>query len=178
MKYRFVMAAAGMLLAIGACTLISAKNYAEDLAVVTLTSTAPNAIRQELTVEGEVFFEEISEIKLPAGCTVEAIFAGEGAWLKAEEPILRLKESDLQIAYYEMLLQAEGLEESAFTWSRWFFPNLTLDDGLREIDAYLQEYVRYAVTGRHYKGNYRIRYEQLKDWGYRSLVHEFYRRHG
>ncbi|MCI9142191.1 MAG: hypothetical protein HFH87_06140 [Lachnospiraceae bacterium] len=113
MKYRFVMAAAGMLLAIGACTLISAKNYAEDLAVVTLTSTAPNAIRQELTVEGEVFFEEISEIKLPAGCTVEAIFAGEGAWLKAEEPILRLKESDLQIAYYEMLLQAEGLEETA-----------------------------------------------------------------
>lgn len=74
--------------------------------------------------------------------------------------------------------EAEGLEESAFTWSRWFFPNLTLDDGLREIDAYLQEYVRYAVTGRHYKGNYRIRYEQLKDWGYRSLVHEFYRRHG
>ncbi len=74
--------------------------------------------------------------------------------------------------------EAEGLEESAFTWSRWFFPNLTLDDGLREIDAYLQEYIRYAVTGRHYKGNYRIRYEQLKDWGYRSLVHEFYRRHG
>lgn len=64
--------------------------------------------------------------------------------------------------------------ENDFTWSRWFFPNLTVDTGLREIDVYLQEYIRYAVTGRHYKGNYRIRYGQLKEWGYRSLVHEFY----
>lgn len=66
-------------------------------------------------------------------------------------------------------------EDTDFTWSRWFFPNLTVDDGLRKIDNYFQEYIRYTVTGRHYKGNYRIRYEQLKEWGYRSLVHEFYR---
>ncbi len=61
-----------------------------------------------------------------------------------------------------------------FTWSRWFFPNLTTDKGLKTIDNYLQEYIRYTVTGRHYKGNYRIRYEQMKEWGYRSLVHEYY----
>ena len=67
------------------------------------------------------------------------------------------------------------VEDSDFTWSRWFFPNLTTDRGLFEIDAYFVEYIRYAVTGRHYKGNYRIRYEQLKAWGYRSLVHEYYR---
>ncbi|MDE6063321.1 MAG: hypothetical protein K2G20_01860, partial [Lachnospiraceae bacterium] len=61
-----------------------------------------------------------------------------------------------------------------FTWNRWFFSNLTVDTGLREIDAYMQEYIRYTVTGRHYKGNYRIRYETMKKWGYRSLVHEFW----
>lgn len=61
-----------------------------------------------------------------------------------------------------------------FTWNRWFFPNLTVDTKLKEIDAYLQEYIRYTITGRHYKGNYRIRYETLKEWGYRSLVHEYY----
>lgn len=65
-------------------------------------------------------------------------------------------------------------ESADFTWSRWFFPNLTVDTGLRELDAYLQQYIRYAVTGRHYKGNYRITYQQLKEWGYRSLVHEYY----
>lgn len=66
-------------------------------------------------------------------------------------------------------------EDNAFTWSRWFFPNLTVDTDLKEIDACLRQYIRYAVTGRHYKGNYRISYEQLKAWGLRSLVHEFYK---
>ncbi len=61
-----------------------------------------------------------------------------------------------------------------FTWNRWFFFNLTVDTGLKEIDAYMQEYIRYTVTGRHYKGNYRIKYETMKKWGYRSLVHEYY----
>lgn len=67
-----------------------------------------------------------------------------------------------------------GRDTDDFTWDRWFFPNITEDAGLKEIDAYMQEYIRYTVTGRHYKGNYRISYEQMKAWGYRSLVHEYY----
>lgn len=63
-----------------------------------------------------------------------------------------------------------------FTWSRWFFPNLTTDNGLKEIDAYMQQYIRYCVTGKHNKGNYKITYEQMKVWGYRNLVHEYYRK--
>ena len=66
-------------------------------------------------------------------------------------------------------------EEDEFTWKRWFFPYLTTDRGLKEIDAYMQQYIRHTVTGRHYKGNYRIRYETMKTWGYRSLVNEFYK---
>lgn len=69
---------------------------------------------------------------------------------------------------------SEDTEREDFTWNRWFFSNLTVDTGLRLIDVYMQEYIRYTVTGRHYKGNYRIRYETLKTWGYRSLVHEFW----
>jgi len=61
-----------------------------------------------------------------------------------------------------------------FSWCRWFFPCLTSDEGLKEIDAYMQEYVRFCVTGRHYKGNYRVSYAQMKEWGYKSLVHEYY----
>ena len=64
--------------------------------------------------------------------------------------------------------------EDSFTWCRWFFPNITTDKSLKEIDDYMQEYIRYAITGRHYKGNYRITYEQMKAWGYRSLVNEYY----
>lgn len=68
-------------------------------------------------------------------------------------------------------------QDTDFTWSRWFFPCLTSDAGLKELDAYFQQYIRYAVTGRHYKGNFRIRYETLKKWGYRSLVHAYYESH-
>lgn len=66
--------------------------------------------------------------------------------------------------------------EADFSWSRWFFPNLTTDAGLREIDDYMQQYIRYCVTGRHYKGNYRLSYEQLKEWGYQNLVHAYYQK--
>ena len=69
----------------------------------------------------------------------------------------------------------DELSKDAFTWSRWFFPLLTTDRGLKEIDAYMQKYIRYAFTGRHNKGNYRISYEQLRQWGYVSLVHEYFR---
>ncbi len=62
-----------------------------------------------------------------------------------------------------------------FSWSRWFFPPLTTDGRLKEIDVYMQQYIRFCVTGRHYKGNYRITYEQMKAWGYRSLLHEYYK---
>ena len=67
-----------------------------------------------------------------------------------------------------------GDAQEDFTWCRWFFPNIMVDTSLIEIDKYMQEYIRYIITGRHYKGNYRITYEQMKEWGYRSLVHEYY----
>ena len=65
-------------------------------------------------------------------------------------------------------------ESTEFSWSRWFFPYLTTDAGLKEIDEYMKEYVRFCVSGRHYKGNFRITYDKLKALGYRSLLHEWY----
>lgn len=68
----------------------------------------------------------------------------------------------------------DNSNDNDFSWSRWFFPNLTTVKSLSEIDEYMQEYIRYCITGRHYKGNYRITYEHMKLWGYRNLVHEYY----
>ena len=64
--------------------------------------------------------------------------------------------------------------EDCFTWSRWFFPVITTDKSLSDLDAYLIEYVRYLYQGRHYKGNYRITYEDIKRMGFKSLKHEYY----
>jgi retron-type reverse transcriptase len=68
----------------------------------------------------------------------------------------------------------EGDDPSTLTWSRWFFPLLTQADGLRQIDRYLQDQLRFLATGRHVKKNFSIRYGMLKSLGYRSLVHEYY----
>ena len=66
-------------------------------------------------------------------------------------------------------------ESSDLTWSRWFFPLLTDTCGLKEIDNYLQQYIRYIPCGGFKKANYRIDYKKLKECGYRSLVNEYYK---
>ena len=65
--------------------------------------------------------------------------------------------------------------EDEFSWARWFFPLLTWDGDLKVIDIYIQDYMRYLCTGRFNKANYRTRYSDIKNSGYRSLVNEYYR---
>jgi len=60
------------------------------------------------------------------------------------------------------------------TWSRWYFPVVTTDAGLHEIDLYLQQHLRYLSTGKFGKKNYAVRYADLRRMGYRSLVHAWY----
>lgn len=67
-------------------------------------------------------------------------------------------------------------DADTLTWSRWFFPLITKADGLREIDHYLQQNIRFIATGRHGKGNYKkTSYVRLQQLGYRSLVSEYYK---
>ena len=68
----------------------------------------------------------------------------------------------------------EGEDPDSLSWSRWFFPVINRTEGLKEIDHYYQQSLRYLSTGRHTKTNYRVRYADLKALGYRSLVHEYY----
>ena len=69
----------------------------------------------------------------------------------------------------------EDDDPETLNWSRWYFPVINQIDGLREIDQYLQQQIRFLSTGKHTKANYKVDYETLKRLGYRSLVHEFYR---
>lgn len=64
------------------------------------------------------------------------------------------------------------------TWSRWYFPLLTTDRSLHRLDQYMQECIRYIASGRHTKGNYRLRYETMKEWGYCSLVNRYHKKDG
>ncbi len=69
----------------------------------------------------------------------------------------------------------EDNHANELTWSRWFFPMITTSDGLKKIDNYLVEYLRFLSSGRHCKQNFNIRYNHLKDLGYKSLVNEYYK---
>ena len=75
-------------------------------------------------------------------------------------------------SFDRMFYDLTGSKE--FTWTRYYFPVITTADGLHEIDEYMMMYLRYLYSGRHYKGNYRVRYQDLCRLGYTPLVAEYY----
>ena len=69
----------------------------------------------------------------------------------------------------------EDGDTEMLTWSRWFFPVINQTNGLKEIDHYLQQNIRFLSTGKYNKTNYKTDYAQLKRLGYKSLVNEYYK---
>lgn len=61
------------------------------------------------------------------------------------------------------------------TWARWYFPVITTDETLHELDLYMQYWIRYLATGHHNQKAYEFTYEDRKELGYISLVHEWYK---
>lgn len=60
------------------------------------------------------------------------------------------------------------------TWCRWYFPTITTSKSLHVLDEYMISCIRYIATGKHTKANYNLRYEEIKELGYRSLVNAYY----
>jgi hypothetical protein len=69
-----------------------------------------------------------------------------------------------------------GNDNSELSWKYWYFPTITTSKSLNIIDKYYQQEIRYIVTGRHSKKNYKIvPYNLLKECNYISLVNEYYK---
>ena len=68
----------------------------------------------------------------------------------------------------------ENSSDHDLTWSLWYFPVITTDSSLKEIDHYAQECIRYLLTGKHTKSRFNVRYDEIKNLGYKCLVHAFY----
>jgi len=69
----------------------------------------------------------------------------------------------------------ERRDDNDLTWSLWYFPAINTTASLEMIDHYAQDCLRYLLTGKHTKGRFNVRYEELKDLGYKSLVNEYYK---
>ena len=60
-------------------------------------------------------------------------------------------------------------------WSWWYFPLITTDSSLKQIDSYMQDCIRYVATGKRTKSRFNFSYEQMKDLGMLSLVNMWYK---
>ncbi len=60
------------------------------------------------------------------------------------------------------------------TWARWYFPIINTADGLKELDEYSQQCIRYIATGKQNKGKYAFTYDEMKRLGYVTLVNSYY----
>ena len=64
---------------------------------------------------------------------------------------------------------------SEVNWSWWYFPLITTDRSLKQIDSYMQDCIRYVATGARTKSRFTFRYEKMKELGLLSLVNMWYR---
>lgn len=69
----------------------------------------------------------------------------------------------------------ESVDDNDLTWARWFFPVITTAESLRVIDRYAEDCIRFLASGKRTKARFNVRYEALKEMGFRSLVHEYYK---
>ena len=69
----------------------------------------------------------------------------------------------------------EKTDDNDLTWSLWYFPVINTTESLVEIDHYAQNCLRYLLTGKHTKARFNVKYDELKELGYKSLVNEYYR---
>ena len=63
---------------------------------------------------------------------------------------------------------------SEVNWAWWYFPLITTEKSLREIDAYMQDCVRFVATGSRTKSRFNFTYEQMKELGLQSLVNRWF----
>lgn len=70
------------------------------------------------------------------------------------------------------LYTAESCSE--VNWSWWYFPLITTERSLKEIDAYMQDCVRYVATGSRTKSRFDFTYDQMKELGLKTLVNSWF----
>ena len=69
-----------------------------------------------------------------------------------------------------------GNDNSELSWKYWYFPTINTSKSLKLIDKYYQEEIRYMITGKHNKRNFKkVPYKLIKECNYRPLVNEYYK---
>lgn len=86
-----------------------------------------------------------------------------------------LEEKVRHLIYLNRLTFFGRPDSDDLCWSRWAFPVITGTERLHELDLYNQRCIRYVLTGKWSDCQYRVKYRQLKELGYESLVRAYFR---
>jgi len=66
-------------------------------------------------------------------------------------------------------------QENNLCWAHWFFPVINTHKSLEILDRYIQERLRFSITGKNNKHNFgRVPYKTLKSLSYKPLKATFY----
>ena len=120
---------------------------------------------------GEIDIAEASVMKLKAKMRRKT--RALKRWYERRE-IPSEKAAGAFIRIFERKLYEAG-SDNELSWARWYFPVITTDRSLKEIDSYAQDCLRYLISGKRTKGRYNVRYEQLQALGYHSCVNRYYK---
>lgn len=63
---------------------------------------------------------------------------------------------------------------NGLSWAKWLFPVISETKSLNELDQFAKDSIRYVYWGTFSAKRFRTGYEDLKRYGYRSLVHAYY----
>lgn len=68
-------------------------------------------------------------------------------------------------------------QEDSINWSRWYLPNINTIESIKYLDQYFISCIRYLDSGTWTKGKafYRLSYNDIKGFGFKSLVNEYYK---
>ncbi len=68
-------------------------------------------------------------------------------------------------------------QDDSINWSRWYLPNINVTDSLHYLDLYFVNCIRYLNSGTWHRGRkfYSLKYKDIKKFGYKSLVNEYFR---
>lgn len=141
MKKRVGICITAVLLMMVGCTVVSLKNYVKGLNRVMVISSVPNQIRDQVVADGTAYFAKVEALELPDGCRIVETFVETGDIVSEGLPILQLDMTDLTMAYYEIQVQQERLEDSGTSEAEEMLLELTLQD-LEKQEEWLQSLIQ------------------------------------
>lgn len=67
-------------------------------------------------------------------------------------------------------------QDDSINWSRWYLPNINTIESIKYLDNYFVKCIRYLYSGKWQgKHHYKLKYNDIKQLGFKSLVNEYYK---